>query len=146
MQSFNITLFQIMIRKIYIDIYILVRATKRINHYTQTFPQLLGTQGHAAGTGNALAQGAGGHIHAGNGGHVGMALQIAVNMPQGGQILHREEAPVGEGGIQAGGGVALAEHEPVPVLPLARDFKLKIALSVKITEGNFGAVLIYRVY
>ena len=38
-------------------------------------------------------------------------------MPQGGQILHREKAPQCQGGIQARGGMALAQHKTIPTLP-----------------------------
>ena len=45
-----------------------------------------------------------------------MALEIAVNVPQGRQVVHREEAPVGQGGVQPRSGVALGEDEAVPIL------------------------------
>ncbi len=64
-----------------------------------------------------LSQRTGGHIHAGDGVHVGMALEVAVYMPQSGQILHREEAPVGQGSVQPWGRVAFAQDEAVPVCP-----------------------------
>ena len=79
--------------------------------------QVLGALGHTRSGGDALAQRAGGHIHAGNGIHIGMALEIAVDMPQGGQVLHGEEAPVSKRGIQARSGMALGQHEAVPVRP-----------------------------
>ena len=79
---------------------------------------VLGSQRHAAGGGNALAQGAGGHIHTGNGVHIGVALQIAVDMAQGLQILHGEETAMGQRGVQAGCGMALTQDKTVPVLPL----------------------------
>ena len=46
-----------------------------------------------------------------------MTLEIGVDVPQGGQILHREKAPQCQGGIQARGGMALAQHETIPTLP-----------------------------
>ncbi len=66
-----------------------------------------------------LAQTAGGHIHAGDGVHIGVALQVTVNMPQGGQVFHREEAPIRQRGVQARGRVALGKNKPVPVLVLS---------------------------
>jgi len=85
--------------------------------YVRVFAQELGALGHAGGGGQTLAQGAGGHIHAGDGVHVGVALQGGVDVAQGGQRIHGEIAPVGQRGIQAGGGVALGENEAVPLLP-----------------------------
>ena len=64
-----------------------------------------------------MPQAAGGHIHTGHRVHVGMALQIAVDVTQGGQVLHREEAAVSQGAVQARRSVALGEDEPVPIIP-----------------------------
>jgi len=47
-----------------------------------------------------------------------VALEIAVDLTQGLQILNREKAAVCQCSIQAGGGVALAENEAIPILPL----------------------------
>ena len=77
-----------------------------------------GGKGHSGGAGDPLTQGAGGHVHSGHGVHVGVSLKVAVDVPQGGQVVHREEAPVCQGGVEPRGGVALGQDEPVPVLPL----------------------------
>ena len=78
----------------------------------------LQAQRHTGGAGDALTQRTGGHIHAGDAVHTGVALKIGVNVAQGEQILHREKAPVRQRGVQAGGGVALAQNEAVPFFPL----------------------------
>ena len=83
----------------------------------EVLPQVLGALGHPGGGGEALAQRAGGHVHAGDGVHVGVPLEEGVDVPQPGQLLHREVAPQRQGGVEPGGGVALGEDEPVPVLP-----------------------------
>ena len=75
----------------------------------------LGTQCHAAGGGDTLAQAAGGHIHARHRVHVGVALQVAADLTQGLQVFHREIAALGQSGVQAGGRVALGEHQTVTV-------------------------------
>ena len=77
--------------------------------------QLFGTQRHAAGGGNTLAQGTGAHVNTGDGVHVGVALQVAVGVAQRGQVGHREEAALRQRGIQAGGAVALAKYKTVAV-------------------------------
>ena len=43
---------------------------------------------------------------------------MAADLPQRQQVLLREEAPLGQRGVQAGGGVALGQDKAVPVLPL----------------------------
>ena len=73
---------------------------------------------HAGSGGKALTQRAGGHIHTGDGVHVGVSLQIAVNVAQGGQVFHREKAPVCQRSIQSGGSVTLGENKTIPILPL----------------------------
>ena len=78
----------------------------------------LGTHGHAHGGGNALTQRTGGHVHTGSQIHVGVALQVAADFTQSFQIFQREEAAVGQRGIQAGGAVALGENKTVAILPL----------------------------
>ena len=75
----------------------------------------LGTQCHAAGGGDALAQAAGGHIHARHRVHVGVALQVAADLTQGLQVFHRKIAALGQSGVQTGGRVALGEHQTVTV-------------------------------
>ena len=105
---------------------------------------VLAALGHAAGAGNALAQGAGGHIHTGHMVHVGVALQVAVNAPEGLQVLHREEAPLGQSGVQARCGVALAENEPVPVRVLGvlgvytQFVKIKIGKEIRCGQAAAG--------
>ena len=79
--------------------------------------QVLGALGHAHGGGDALAQGAGGHVDAGDGVHVGVTLEVAVNVAQGGQVLYGEEATEGQRRVEAGGRVALGQDKPVPIRP-----------------------------
>ena len=76
---------------------------------------LLGSQRHAAGGRNALTQTAGAHIDTGHGVHVGMPLQVAVGVAQGGQVSDREETALRQRGIQAGRAVALAQDKAVAV-------------------------------
>ena len=71
-------------------------------------------QSHAYSCRKALAQGSAGHIHAGNMLHIRMPLQIRAHMPQRGQILHREEAPVRQRGIKPRRHMPLGQHKPVP--------------------------------
>ena len=94
---------------------------------------ILGGQRHAAGGGNALTQAAGAHIDAGHGVHIGVALQIAVGVAQGGQVGNREEAALRKGGIQAGGAVALAQHKAVAV----RILRL-LGVNAHLTEIQVG--------
>ena len=76
-----------------------------------------GRQGQAVGDGQALAQGAGGDLHARRAGGVGMALQDAAELAQGGELLPGEITQAGEHGIEGRGAVALGEDEAVPVGP-----------------------------
>ena len=46
-----------------------------------------------------------------------MPLKVAVDVAEGGQILHGEVAPEGQGTVQAGGGVALGEDEAISLSP-----------------------------
>ena len=76
--------------------------------------------------------------------HVGVALQVAVNAPEGLQVLHREEAPLGQSGVQAGSGVTLAEDEPVPVRVLGvlgvytQFVKIKIGKEIRCGQAAAG--------
>ena len=67
--------------------------------------------------GSALAQGAGGQIHAGGQLPVGMAGELGVGLVQGVSLLHGIISHEAEGGVSHGTGVALAEHQPVTILP-----------------------------
>ena len=108
------------------------------------FALVLQSQRHTAGAGNALSQRAGGHIHPGNGIHIGMALKVGINMPQGGQILHREEAPIGQSRVQAGGRMTLAQHETVTILPLGilgidvHFFKIQVGEHIRSGQAAAG--------
>ena len=73
-----------------------------------------------------------------------MALEVAANLAQGEQVLHGEVAPVGQSGIQAGGGVTLGEDEAVPILPTgvggvdAHLFKVEVGKQVGGGQGAAG--------
>ena len=86
----------------------------------------------------ALAQAAGGHIHTGHRVHIGVALQIAVNVAQGGQVLHREKSPVGQRAVQPRRGMSLGEHEPVPVLPFRVGWVDAHFLIIKVSKHIGG--------
>ena len=45
-----------------------------------------------------------------------MALEVAADVAQGEQILHREETAESQSGVEAGGRVSLGEDEAIPVL------------------------------
>ena len=92
---------------------------------------------HAAGHREALAQGTGGHIHAGDQVHVRMALKIGINVTEGGKILHREEAPVRQNGVETRRVVALGEHEAVAVF-LLRILRIDIHLNVIEVRENIS--------
>ena len=47
--------------------------------------------------------------------HLSVAGQVALHAAKELQILLREEAPLGQDGIEGGGAVALGENEPVPI-------------------------------
>ena len=79
---------------------------------------MLGAQRHTGGGADALTQTAGGHIHARHAVHVRVALQIAADLAQGLEVLHREEAALSQRCVQAGGCVALGEHQTVPIRSL----------------------------
>ena len=72
----------------------------------------LGTQGHAHGDGTALAQGAGGGVHAGDLLAVG---ENAVELAEILELIPADEAHLRQDRIVAGGRVALAQHETVPI-------------------------------
>ena len=61
---------------------------------------------------------------------------MAANLAQGEQIRHGEVAPVGQSGVEAGGGVALGEDKAVPILPAgiggvdAHLFKVEVGKQV----------------
>ena len=76
---------------------------------------VLGTQCHAAGGAHALTQTAGGHIHARHTVHVGVALQVAADLAQGLEVLHREEPTLSQRGVQRRSRMALGEHQAVAV-------------------------------
>ena len=100
---------------------------------------VLGTQCHAGGGRDALAQAAGGHIHARHTVHIGVALQVAADLAQSLEVFHREEAALGQRCVQAGGCVALGEHQTVTVRVL-RSLRIDVHLY-KIEVGqHFGDV------
>ena len=76
-------------------------------------------QSHAGGDGDAVAQRAGGHVHAHSAVHRGVALEGAAQLAQI-EVLHLglEVAPLVEGGIVDGTGVALGDDEPIAVFPV----------------------------
>ena len=55
------------------------------------------------------------------------------DMPQGGQVLHREEAPMGQSGVEPRRSVALAEDEPVP------DGRTKDVMNTEPVDEKFAA-------
>ena len=67
-----------------------------------------------------------------------MALQIAVNVAQGGQVLHREKSPVGQRAVQPRRGMSLGEHEPVPVLPFRVGWVDAHFLIIKVSKHIGG--------
>ena len=74
-------------------------------------------QRRAGGRGDALAQRAGGQIHAGGEQAVGVAGGLGVGPVEGVGLLDGIVAHQAEGGIGHRSGVALGQHQPVPVLP-----------------------------
>ena len=70
--------------------------------------------------------------------HIGVALQIAVNVAQGGQVLHREKSPVGQRAVQPRRGMSLGEHEPVPVLPFRVGWVDAHFLIIKVSKHIGG--------
>ena len=76
---------------------------------------VLGTQCHAAGCRDALAQTAGGHVHTRRLVHVGVALQVAADLAQGLEVLHREVAALCQSSVQCRSGMALGQHQTVAV-------------------------------
>ena len=77
----------------------------------------LGAQGHAYGDGAALTQRAGGGVHAGHLLAVGMTLQDAVQLAEILEFVAADEAQLRQNRVIAGGGMSLAEHEPVTIRP-----------------------------
>ena len=75
----------------------------------------LAAQGHANGGGDALAQGAGGHVHAPDVVHLYVAGHVAVDAAEHVQVVHGEEAPQRQNGIEGGAAVALGHDEAVTV-------------------------------
>ncbi len=74
-------------------------------------------QGGAGSRGHALAQRTGGQVHTGGELTVRMAGELCSRLVQRIGLLHGIEALQPKGGIGHRAGVALAEHQPVPVLP-----------------------------
>ena len=101
--------------------------------------RVLGTQGHAAGGRDALAQAAGGHIHARGLVHVGVALQIAADLAQGLEVFHREVTALGQRCIQCRGGMALGQHQTVAV-GLLRVLRVNVHFHEIEVAQQFGDV------
>src|ERR1035437_164445 len=75
-------------------------------------PELAGI-GHSRGDRKTVTQGTSGHIDAGQ--LVGdVTAQIGTILVVRQELFDREEAPLGEGGIEARSSVAFAQHETVP--------------------------------
>ena len=86
-------------------------------------------------------KGAGGHVHSGGVLHVRVSLEVARGLAEGLQILHGDEAPLRQGGVESGSAVALGEHQPVPVLHIGifrihvQFFKVKVREQIRDGEG-----------
>ena len=65
-------------------------------------------------------------------------------MAQGGQVFHREEAPVCQSAVQARAGVALGQDEPVPIRPLgalgvhAHFLEVQISIHIRGRQASAG--------
>ena len=97
------------------DLALLALAVAQDSEHLGVLAQVLGAQGHAHRDGYALAQGAGGGVHAGDLLHVGVALEDAVELAEVLELRLVKEAQLRQDAVVAGGGVALAEDEAVPV-------------------------------
>ncbi|GBD15081.1 hypothetical protein HRbin25_00972 [bacterium HR25] len=76
------------------------------------------SQGQTHAEGEPHPQGAGRHLHPRRHPHDGVPLQAAPQPTEGEELVHREVAGLGQDGVVGGGGVPLAEDEPVPLRPL----------------------------
>ena len=96
-------------------------------------PQLSGER-HAHGHRDPLAQGAGAHVNPGGIPHVGMSLELGPQVTQGLELLFGKVPPLGEGGVEARGAVALREDKAV-ALGLERIGRIDVhLLEVQVGE------------
>ena len=75
----------------------------------------LGTESHTNGDRAALTQRAGGGVYAGYLLAVGMALQDGVKLAEISELIPTNESHLSKDAVVAGGGVAFAQYEPIPI-------------------------------
>ena len=86
--------------------------------YPVVLVQVFGCHSQTACHADALSQRSGVHINARRLVAVGMALQVAVQLAQGPQILPGEETQICQNGVLCRAAVTLAQHNAVTILPL----------------------------